>query len=168
MFLYQTLFLISERNFVFWQLGEPSGREKLHCQTRAPNDYQICERTKLLGHWSLMGCNIIRTHLSYASKKDGLETTTTNRIIISGLLLLMTCVIFGGLKLNGKRNISIKFLSRKTQTLKAIEMFMPTSLETISKNEIHIFPPFFKLFINFTCVILRSSQIIVLLQFFIT
>ena len=115
-----------------------------------------------------MGCNIIRTHLSYACKKDGLETTTTNRIIISGLLLLMTCVIFGGLKLNGKRNISIKFLSRKTQTLKAIEMFMPTSLETISKNEIHIFPPFFKLFINFTCVILRSSQIIVLLQFFIT
>ena len=54
-----------------------------------------------------MGCNIIRTHLSYASKKDGLETTTTNRIIISGLLLLMTCVIFGGLKLNGISGILV-------------------------------------------------------------
>ena len=30
----------------------------------------------------------------------------------------------------------------KTQTLRAKGMFMPTSLETVSKNEIHVFFPF--------------------------
>lgn len=143
MFLYQTLFLISERNFVFWQLGEPSGREKLHCQTRAPNDYQICERTKLLGHWSLMGCNIIRTHLSYANKKDGLKITTTSRIIIiSELLLLMTCVIFGGLKLNGKRNISIKFLSRRHKLVKLKKCLCLRPLKQFQRMKSTFFPPF--------------------------
>lgn len=45
----------------------------------------------------------------------------------------------------------------KRQTLRAKGMFMPTSLETVSKNEIHVFS-LLKLFVNFACVILNSSE----------